>query len=124
VSPARQIVRGENETLDAPILGQRFDDLRHIGQRHATVEKMIWLDEDADAARALIETARFAGARAEFREAARLNLLLQSGANFLRPAISTRAFWVIIRSPIRADKEVAPPQSHEIRSAMGAAPST
>jgi hypothetical protein len=79
---------------------------------------MIRLDENADAARALIQTARFAGARANLRKATHLNLLLQRRADFLRPATGTRAFWVIICAAIRTDKKIALPQRHFVRSAM------
>ena len=67
-----EIIVAQNQPLDAPIARQRVDDLGHVGQGHSPVKEVVGLDENADAARALVEAAGGARARAEPGQAARL----------------------------------------------------
>jgi len=109
---AREIVRRKNQTLDTRVRGQRLHDLGHVGQSHAAVKVMVRLDENADAARTLIEAARLADASAKFREAPRLHLFLQRGSDFLRAFLGTTALRVLIGASVRADKKIALAQRH------------
>ena len=103
---AREIVRGEHQTLDASIAGQRFHDLGQIRQGDASVKVVIGFDENADAAGALVETARLADASAEFRQTARGHLFLQRRADFLGTLRGAGAFDVIIGAAIGADEKI------------------
>jgi hypothetical protein len=59
----RQILGSEHQALEALTGGKPLYDFRNIRPRDATIKKMVGLDQDADAAGALIEAARGAGAR-------------------------------------------------------------
>lgn len=61
-SPFCQIFRGKYEPLDPLSVHNSFDDLGHIGHRDPAVKKVIGLDQNADAARALVEATRRANA--------------------------------------------------------------
>ena len=120
----RELVRIKHQPLDAFTGNERLDDFRHIRHCDVPVKEMVRLDEDADTARALIEAARFTDARAELRQTARRDLFLQRRADFFGPAHRARTFRVVIRSPIRADKEIALAQRHVVNSAIAAGRST
>jgi hypothetical protein len=112
----RQIVRREHQALEPPAARQRLHDLRDIGRSDTTVKKMVGLDQNADAARTLVEAARFADTRAEFRQTPRRDLFLQRCPDFLGPARGARIFCVVIRAPVRADKKVALALRHVVKS--------
>ena len=114
--PARQVVGRQNQALHPQAVRERFHDLRQIGQSDMPVKEMIGFHQNADAARTLVEAARFADARPEFRQASRCDLLLQRGPDFLRPARCARTFRVLIRAPVRADKKVALALRHVVQS--------
>lgn len=120
----RQIVRREHQALDPPAACERFHDLRHIGWSDTPIKKMVRLDQNADTARTLVEAARFADARAEFRQSPRCHPLLQRCPDFLGPARGARTFRVVIRPPVRADKKVALALRHVVKSTAAARRST
>ena len=122
--PARQIVRREHQALDAPSACERFHDLRNIGRSDTPVKEVVRLDQNADAARTLVEAARFADARAEFRQTPRCDLLLQRRPDFFGPAPGARTFRVIIRALVRADKKVALALRHVVQSTAASRRST
>jgi len=53
----RQLVRGEDQALNALIGCNRLHDFRHIGESNSAVKEMIGLDQDSDAGGALVEAA-------------------------------------------------------------------
>jgi hypothetical protein len=122
--PARKIVRREHKTLYAFAARQRFHDLRDIGRSDAPVKEMVWLDQNADAARTLVEATRFTDARAEFRQTPRRHLFLQRRPDFLGPAHRARTFRVVIRAPVRANKKVALALRHVVKSTAASRRST
>jgi len=71
-STAGKVFVGQDQTFNARLTSERLHDLGDIGQGHMAVKEMIGLDENADAARALIETTRFAGPGAEPGQPTRL----------------------------------------------------
>ena len=81
-SAARQLFVCQYQPLDASVGRNRLYDFGHVRQRHVAIKEMIGFNQDADAARALIETTRLAGTRAEPGQAAFLQLLLERGADF------------------------------------------
>jgi len=120
----RQIVRREHQALDPPAACERFHDLRHIGWSHAPVKEMVRFHQNADAARTLIQAARFADTCAEFRQTSRCDLLLQRRPDFLGTASGARTFRVVIRSPVRADKKIPLALRHVVKSTAASQRST
>ena len=113
---ASQVFVGQHEPLDAATGRERVQNLWHVRERHVPIEEVVGFDENADAARALIEAAGGAGARAEPGQAAHLQLFLQRRANLFRAARRTTAFRIVIRPPINADEEVTLAQRHFVRT--------
>jgi hypothetical protein len=72
--PFRQVFRGKDEPLDPFSAHKPLDDLGHVRHRNPTVKKVIGLDQDADATRALVKAARRANARLDFGEPAGADL--------------------------------------------------
>jgi hypothetical protein len=58
----------ENQAFDAVSLLKGVHDLRNVLYRHATVKKVVRLDEDGNARLTLIEAARRADARFDLGE--------------------------------------------------------
>jgi hypothetical protein len=83
-STFRQVFGGKDEPLDSLSGHNRFDDLWHIRHRNPAVKKMIGLDQDADATRALVKTARSTNARGDFVESAQAELFLQRPVHLFR----------------------------------------
>jgi quercetin dioxygenase-like cupin family protein len=106
-SVPRQIGGTEDKALHTLAAGDSFHDLRHVRHGDAAVKKMIGLDQNADAAGALIETARGADAGLDLGQPARGELFLQGEAHFLRTSSGAAALRVIFRAPVNADKEIA-----------------
>jgi len=80
----RQVFRGKHEPLE-PLSGHNpFDDLGHIRHHDPAVKKVIGLDQDADAARALVKAARRANARLGLGEPARAELFFQRPVHLFR----------------------------------------
>ncbi len=88
------------------------------------IKEMVGLHQDADAARTLVQAARFADARPEFGQTARCDLLFQRRPDFFGSAAGARTFRVIIRAPVRADKKVALALRHAVKSTTAAPRST
>lgn len=64
-SPSRQVFGSEDEAFD-PVAGHdSFHDLGDVGHRDAAIKEMVGFDQDADAARALVETTGRANAGLE-----------------------------------------------------------
>lgn len=80
----RQVFRGKDEPLDPLSAHNPFDDLGHIRHRDPAVEKMIGLEQDADAARALVKAARRANTRLDFGEPAGAELFFQRPMHIFR----------------------------------------
>ena len=121
---ARQILACQHETLDALAARQGFDDLGHVRQGHAPVKEMVWLDQNAHTARTLVEATRFTNPRPQLRQAASGDLFLQRRPDFLRPAHRAGTFRVVIRAPVRADKEIALALRHVVKSTAASRRST
>jgi regulator of RNase E activity RraA len=100
------------------------DDFRHVRERDSAIKEMVGLDQDANAARALIETARSAGTRLEFGQAARRELFLQGRADLFRTFERTRTFRIFIRATVGADEKIASSQRHGADSQPALARST
>ena len=64
-SSSRQVFGSEDEAFDAVAAHDSFHDLGDVGDSDAAVEEMVGLDQDADAARALVETTGGANAGLE-----------------------------------------------------------
>ena len=71
VARSIHLVIGKDKAFNAPIVRNGFPDFRHVGNGNAAVKEMIGLNKDGDAGCALIETARSANTRCQFRQAAR-----------------------------------------------------
>ena len=113
----RQIFGSEHEPRNALPGGESFDDLGHVGQCDAAIEKVIRLHQDGDTGRALIEATGSADARLELGESARLQLFLQGAVDCLGTARCARSFFVIVCALIHADEEVMLPLRHDRRLA-------
>ena len=73
-STFRQVFRGKDEPLDPLSARDSFYNLGHIRQRDPAVKKVIGLNQDADAARALVKATRRANARLDLGEPVRAEL--------------------------------------------------
>ena len=67
LSTFREVVWAKNKSLDPLAPGNGLHDLRQVRQSNVTVKEMIGLDQNADAARALVQATRRAGARLHLR---------------------------------------------------------
>jgi len=81
-SAPRQVIGSQHKPLDPLAARERFNDFGQIRGRHPTVKEMVGLDQDTNAARALVEAARGAGTRPELRQTARGELFLQCRTHF------------------------------------------
>lgn len=57
LSAFRQVISRQDEAFDSFTARDSFDDFGHVRERDVAIEEMIGLDQDADPARALIQTA-------------------------------------------------------------------
>ena len=88
-STFRQVFGGKDEPLDSLSGHNSFDDLWYIRHRNPAVKKMVGLDQDTDATRALVKTTRSTNACGELAESAQAELFLQGPMHLFRT--STRA---------------------------------
>jgi hypothetical protein len=95
-----------------------FHDLGQISHCDVTVKKVIGLDQDTDATRALIEAARGAGTGSKLGQPTRGQLFFQGEANLFRAFVSARPFLVVRTPAIGADKEIALSLRHAHRLAV------
>ena len=101
------LVRGKHEALNRFAADKSVHNLRDVRDRNAPVKKMIGFDQNGHAAGALIETARCADARLEFRQSASGKLLFQRSIDFFRVFSGAASFRVVLSPTIDADKEIA-----------------
>jgi hypothetical protein len=83
-SAARQVGGSKHQPLDPPAAPERFNDLGDVRQRDPAIKEMIGLDQDANATGTLVEAARRAGARLQFRQPARGQVFFQGLAHLFR----------------------------------------
>jgi hypothetical protein len=60
-----QVFGGEDKAFDPAAAHNPFDDFGDVGDRDAAIKEMIGLDQNADTARALVETTGGTNARPE-----------------------------------------------------------
>src|SRR6266699_5666996 len=109
-SPRRQplqLIRGEQEPFNRLAANESIHNLLDVGDRDAPVKKVIGLDQNRHARRALIETARCAHARLQLCESARGDLPFQRSIHFCRVLGRAASFRFLLGPTSDADKEIA-----------------
>jgi hypothetical protein len=116
-SSSRQIVGRKNKAFDPLAAHDSFHDFGDVRYGDAAIKEMVGLDQDADAARALVETTGGANAGLELGQSTRGDLFFQGEAHFLRTSSRATALGIIFRPPVNADEEIALALRHAQRVA-------
>src|SRR5262249_25364995 len=92
--------------LDPSSRNDRFRNLWHVRERDVPIEEVLRLHQDRDAPRALVETARRAGARNGLGKPAAAQLGLEGLLDLFRPLLRARALGMVVGAAVHADEEV------------------
>ena len=106
-SAAAQVAGSKDKSFNPAANGDPIHNLRDVRHGDMAIKEMIRLDQDTDAARALIEATRRAHARRGRRQPAGRELFLEREADLFRTSGRARPLRMIFRPVINTDEKVA-----------------